>query len=160
VSFREEISRFSSIFIDTAPIIYFIEGDSRFGPLARTAIEAVGHGHLEAYTSVLTLTEVLPKPIQNEAYELATTLMRFLRNGDHFTLIEITPEIAERAGVLRGKNKSLRTVDALHLAAALDVKAGAFLTNDRKVKKIEENLEIVVLADYVQTDCIRDRLRR
>lgn len=34
MTFSEEIARFNAIFIDTAPIIYYIEAHPQFGPCA------------------------------------------------------------------------------------------------------------------------------
>jgi predicted nucleic acid-binding protein len=42
----------------------------------------------------------------------------------------------------------LRTTDAIQISAALDVGTDAFLTNDKKLKQIEE-IKVLVLADYL-----------
>jgi len=60
----------------------------------------------------------------------------------------ISDAIAETAGNLRGHYSFLKTVDALQLAAALDVGADAFITNDIKLKNINK-LPIIVLKDYL-----------
>ena len=63
-------------------------------------------------------------------------------------MIEISEGMAEAAGKLRGRYPFLKTVDAIQLAAALDVGAEAFLTNDAKLKQFKE-LKVLVLKNYL-----------
>lgn len=144
----EELARISSIFIDTAPIIYYIEAHPDFGPVAKEVVAAFQSGNLTAYSSVMTLTEVLPKPIESGDEKLARKFADFLKHGKHFTMIEISERIAEAAGKLRGRYPVLKTVDALQIAAALEIGSEAFLTNDVKLKQIIE-LKVLVLKDYL-----------
>jgi predicted nucleic acid-binding protein len=65
VTLSEDLARINSVFVDTAPIIYYIEAHPEFGPLAKQVVTAFQSGNLTAYSSVITLTEVLPKPIEN-----------------------------------------------------------------------------------------------
>ena len=64
MTLSEELFRINSIFIDTAPIIYYIEAHPKYGPLAKEVVIAFQSGNLNAYSSVITLAEVLPKPIE------------------------------------------------------------------------------------------------
>ena len=144
----EELARISSIFIDTAPIIYYIEAHPDFGPVAKEVVAAFQSGNLTAYSSVMTLTEVLPKPIESGDEKLARKFADFLKHGKHFTMIAISERIAEAAGKLRGRYPVLKTVDAVQIAAALEIGSEAFLTNDVKLKQIRE-LKVMVLKDYL-----------
>ena len=148
MTLSEELVRFNSIFIDTAPIIYYIEAHPKFGPLAKEVVSAFQSGNLSAYSSVITLAEVLPKPIERGDEKLARRFAEFLKHGRNLTMIEVSEGTAETAGKLRGHYPFLKTVDAIQLAAALDVGAGAFLTNDVKLQQINE-LKVLVLEDYL-----------
>jgi len=142
----EEINKIKSIFIDTAPIIYYIEAHPEFGPLVKQIVETLQKGQLTAFSSVLTLTEVLAKPVQLGKENLAAEFTNFLTKGLY--LIEINAAIAERAGRLKGKYLSLRTLDALQLSAALSVNVDTFLTNDKNLTQIRE-IKILLLKDYL-----------
>ena len=50
------------IALDTAPIIYFIEGRSPYAALIRPFFEALDAGEFLAITSTLTIIEVLVHP--------------------------------------------------------------------------------------------------
>jgi len=138
MTLSDELAQISTLFIDTAPIIYYIEAHPYFGPLVKVVVDAFQSGSILAFSSVITLAEVLPKPIQKGHEELAARFTEFLRRGRNFTLVEISAEIAEKAGQLRGKYPVLRALDALQLATAIQIQANAFLTNDTKLKRVEE----------------------
>jgi len=148
VTLSDELTRINSIFIDTAPIIYYIEAHPQFGPLAKEVVGAFQAGNLNAYTSVITLVEVLPKPIERGDEKLARRFAEFLKHGRNLTMIEISEATAEAAGKLRGHYSFLKTVDAIQLAAAVEVGAGAFLTNDAKLQQFDE-LKVIILKDYL-----------
>lgn len=148
MDFKSEISKLKTIFIDTAPIIYYIEGHNQFGKFSKEVVDAFQKGELIAYSSVITITEVLPKPFSLGKNELADEFLNFLRNGRNIHIIEISDTIAELAGKLRGKYKSLKSLDAIQLATAINLKADAFLTNDIRLKQVKE-IRVIVLADYI-----------
>ncbi|HAK60148.1 MAG TPA: hypothetical protein DCO77_07160 [Nitrospiraceae bacterium] len=147
MTIADELTRLSSVFIDTAPIIYYIEAHPLFGPPTKEIVETLPSRNISAYSSVVTLTEVLPKPIETGNEILAKKFVEYLEHGAHLTLLEITTDIAKEAGTLRGHYADLRALDAIQIATALDIKADAFLTNDKKLKKIKE-IRVLVLQDY------------
>ena len=148
MTLQEAIGKIDSIFIDTAPFIYFIEAHPQYGPLVRDIINTIDKKKTRIFSSVITIAEVLPKPIQLGKKELASKFVEFLKKGENLTLISISVEIAERAGQLRGKYPKLKALDAIQLAAALVNKADAFLTNDVNLKQITE-IKILVLKDFL-----------
>ncbi len=105
-------------------------------------------GSLTALSSVITLTEVLAKPVENGDEKLAKKFSEFLKHGKNLVVLEISEAIAERAGKLRGHYPYLRTIDAIQIASAIDAGADAFLTNDKKLKQIKD-IKVLVLADYL-----------
>ena len=145
----EELSKISTLFIDTAPIIYYIEAHSIYGPITKEIVISFQSEQREAFSTVLTLTEVLPKPMKIGDEKLAGKFADFLKYGRNFSLIEISEKIAERAGRLRSRYTELRTVDAVQLAAAIENGIEIFITNDKKLKKVNE-IKVVVLDDYVK----------
>lgn len=148
MTLSEEVAKVNSLFIDTAPIIYYVEAHPLFGSLTKEVVSAFQSGNLCAYSSVLTITEVLPKPIERGDEKLARKFAEFLKHGKGLTVVEISEEVAEVAGTLRGHYSFLKTVDAVQIAAALDIGAEAFLTNDVKLKQIKE-IKVLVMMDFL-----------
>lgn len=79
---------------------------------------------------------------------MARKFAEFLRKGRNLNLIEISADIAEKAGRLRGKYPVLRALDAIQLSTALEMEVDAFVTNDNKLKRIKE-VKVLVLKDYL-----------
>ena len=152
----EALGEIKTIFLDTAPVIYFIEAHHQFGPLVKQVVELMNENRIQAFTSVLTLSEVLPKPVETGNDELVEKFKTYLKNGPNLTLLPIGEAIGETAGVLRGKYPYLKTVDAVQIAAALDAEADAFLTNDKKLSGIKE-IKIIVLSEYLVDTRVLDR---
>ncbi|NIM15605.1 MAG: VapC toxin family PIN domain ribonuclease, partial [Candidatus Aminicenantes bacterium] len=98
-----EVSSLNSIFLDTAPIIYYIEAHQDYGPLMKDLVVSFQSGELIAFTSVITITEVLPKPVSQNQKQLIDKFIKFLKKGENLNLLEISSDIAESAGYLRGK---------------------------------------------------------
>lgn len=144
----DELDKIETIFIDTAPIIYYIEAHQQFGSLVNEVVKSFQSGKLTAFTSVITLAEVLPKPIESGKIRLAERFTDFLRHGNSISMLEITGAIAERAGILRGYYRSLKLMDAIQISTALEIKSDSFLTNDSKLKQVSE-IKVLVLKDYL-----------
>lgn len=146
----DEISKLTTIFIDTAPIIYYIEDHPKFGRLVKKIVESFQSGRIKAYSSVITITEVIPKPISNRQEDLAKQFIDFLKNGKNIEIVDINDKIAETAGRLRGKYRSLKALDAIQISAAIEMGVDAFLTNDNKLRSINE-IKIIVIKDFSDT---------
>ena len=65
----------------------------------------------------------------------------------NLTLADVTRDVARRAAQLRARH-DLRPADALHVASALLHEATTFVTNDRRLRRIAPEIDIIVLDDY------------
>jgi hypothetical protein len=84
VTLSETLAQIETVFFDTARIIYYIEAHPRFGPLAKEAVQAFQDGPQVAYSSVITLAEVLAKPVQLGKIALRDDLLIFYSPGEIF----------------------------------------------------------------------------
>jgi predicted nucleic acid-binding protein len=135
-----------TVFIDTAPIIYYIEAHPEFGPSTKKVFDLIQKERIKALTSVITLSEVLPRPVQTGNDALIQKFIEFLTGGKNMGLLEISTAIAEQAGRLRGRYPRLKMMDAIQIAAAMSNGASVFITNDDKLKSIKE-IRFLVLKD-------------
>lgn len=134
-----------TLYIETAPLIYYVEVNPTYSARMDSLISAVEQGTLTVYSAVLTLTEVLVRPLREGNDVLRQRYRDILVNNSDLRLLPITAHIAEMAADLRARY-SLRTPDALHVAAALEVGCDAFLTNDMGIKRVTE-LPVLVLDE-------------
>lgn len=102
---------------------------------------------IKAFTSVITLVEVIPNPAKTGNILLVTRFLEFMRYGKNLDLIEISNNIAENAANLRMRYPYLKTMDALQISSAMDVNADVFITNDIKLKQVKD-IKMLVLKDY------------
>jgi len=148
MNLSDELDQLQTAFVDTAPIIYYIEAHPQFGPLAKEIVDSFRSGKLIALSSVITLVEVLPKPVESGNDVLAKKFSEFLKTGKNIKLLDISAEIAELAGNMRGQYPSLKAMDAIQIAVSINAGAGAFITNDAKLRQVKE-LRFIVLKDYL-----------
>lgn len=133
--------------LDTAPLIYFIEQNTRYLKLVRAFFQAMSRDEFQVVTSTLTLTEVLVHPLRAGNVELAGQYRDILFDQENLITLPVSPEIAEVAAQLRAA-QNLRTPDAIQIATAIQGGASFFLTNDARLSSISD-LEILVLDELV-----------
>lgn len=131
--------------VDTTPFIYFVEQNPTYINRVRPIFRSIASGDLKAFTSVITLTEVLVMPIQTGHTRYAHEYREMLLNSEHITTVSVDSSIAEQAARLRARY-SLKTPDALHIATAITSGCQAFLTNDIALKRVQE-LSVLVLDE-------------
>ena len=130
--------------LDTAPLIYFIEDHPGYSQQLAAFFEAVDQGRIRAVTSVITLVEVLARPLREDQSDLADRYREILLGSTGLETVSVSAEIAEQAARLRAAY-GLRTPDAIQLAAATQAGAAAFLTNDTTLARISQP-EVLVLS--------------
>lgn len=145
--FQRKIAEHQVVGLDTPCFIYHFEQHPRYFPLTRQLFTMVEKGVLQATTSVLTLTEVMIYPLSCSREDLVEIYQIVFASFPNLTLTGIEAGTAEKAALLRAKY-NLATPDALHLASALEHGATAFVSNDARLKKVDD-LEILLLDDFV-----------
>lgn len=132
-------------FIDSAPVIYYIEKHPDFYPILAPIFEQIEMGRLIAVTSPITLAECLVLPIKQKKLEIVEAFMDIIGGGHFSTFVPFQKEIARRAAEIRAKY-NLSLVDAFQIAAAIESDCDAFLTNDKELEKIME-IKIIIVGD-------------
>lgn len=137
------------LYLETAPLIYYVEENPTYVAKMDAIIEAIQDKPIEAISSVITLTEVLTHPFKLGDTRLEQEYRDILLNSEEFRLLPVTSRIAEAAADLRARY-NLRTPDALHVATGIDVGCDVFLTNDRGIKPVTEI--VVLVLDELELD--------
>ena len=134
--------------LDTALFIYYIEENEAFLPLVAPIFEDVAAGRRDVVTSSLTLLEVLVVPYRAGNLALAERYEAYLSRSRGVRLVDIDRSQLRTAAQLRALHPSVRTPDALQLAAALLAGCTAFVTNDRDLPAVP-GLEVLKLRSYL-----------
>lgn len=133
------------VFLDTAPIIYFVEKHPHYFQIVRPVFESIDAGKLKPVTSPITLAECLVHPYRMGHLDVVKAFSTLLIKQMHF--VQVDEIIASRAAELRARH-NLGLPDAFQFAVALNAGCDAFLTNDSALKRVTE-LKVIVLNDLV-----------
>jgi predicted nucleic acid-binding protein len=120
------------LLIDSAPIIYFLEGHPKFGPYFKPLFDTHGAGHLRFAVTTITIAEVLSGPLQTPDDALARRYRAILESWQP---IALDVDIAESAARLRASLR-LKLADAVQAASALAINAAALVTHDRDFSRV------------------------
>ena len=88
------IKRHRRIMFDTAPIVYFIEEHKDFGKITDEIFKLIKDNFdYHAFSSVITLTEVLTQPLRKSRRDVVEKYRQFLLNSSNFIIYSIDPII-------------------------------------------------------------------
>jgi predicted nucleic acid-binding protein len=145
----KRLAKAKIIGLDTPLFIYFLENNERYGELARITINGIEKGKWEGVTSTITLMEITVRPWQLGRESAAREYEAVLVHFPNLSVVDVDRNVARAAAQLRAKY-NISPPDALQVAASLNYGAKAFLTNDKRLSKLEDVIEILVLDDFVE----------
>lgn len=141
------LASYHVIGIDTSPFIYYIEEHPEFASVATTIFDRLSDGMTRGVTSVVTIMEISVKPLREQRLAQANEYSTLVERIPNLTVVPIRQPDAWRAGVLRA-SYTLRPADALQISACIGYGADVFVTNDRRLRQINE-IDVLVLSDYI-----------
>ena len=133
--------------LDTAIFIYFVEEHAEFLGLVEPLFVGLDGGRWSAVTSSLTLLEVLVVPYRAGDTALAERYEALLSRSRGLRLVDLDRPLLRAAARLRAA-VSVKTPDAIQLAAALGTRCTSFVTNDRELPPVP-GIRIVQLRNYL-----------
>lgn len=132
------------VLVDSAPIIYFLEGHHEFATRFDALFARAESGNYELVISTVTLIEVLTGPLRQGDEKLAHAYRQALTSPPTWIVADLTPEIAHRAARIRGETR-LRVPDAVQVATALELSCGALITHDRDFAALDGSSESIAV---------------
>ena len=139
----EALAGVSRLFLDTAPVIYFVERNPDFVDRVDSVFEQMD-ADIQSVVSPVTLSECLVGAQKLGLVELEQAFVEMLQQ-ENVVYVEITAAIARESARIRVAY-NLALLDSLQIAAALASGCEAFLTNDAALKRVKE-LRILVLGE-------------
>lgn len=147
--FSKRLAKAKVIGLDTPLFIYFLANNPRYGELARITINGIEKGKWQGVTSTITLMEITVRPwqlgLESAAREYEAVLVHF----PNLSIVDVDRTVARAAAQLRAKY-NVSPPDALQVAASLSFGAKAFLTNDKRLSKLQDVIDVIVLDDFVE----------
>lgn len=130
----ERLPENALLLIDSAPIIYVLEGHPEFAAVFRPVFEAHDEGLVRLAVTTVTLAEVLTGPISAHDEVLTERYRATLKS---WFVVDLDAEIAESAARLRAASK-LKLADAVQAASSLAIGADALVTHDRDFSALRD----------------------
>lgn len=131
------MTEFRRVFVDTSPIIYYLENSSLYLDAMLGFFQMCIEKDIQIVTSVITVEEYLVFPYANNQMELADNFKRFIEHLN-IQVVDIDSNIAEQAAKIRGKYKAFKAMDALQIAVAVVSGCDMFFTNDKQLRQEKE----------------------
>jgi predicted nucleic acid-binding protein len=131
---RNEFSK-PRIILDTKPLIKLFAKEEGWETVQRI-LSSVEDGEIEAAISVVTLTEIYYKYLQEKRADLARIRIEELRYAVYVKKLNINEEAAVKAGEFKGKY-NVPVADAF-IAAAAYFEDSTVISDDADFKRIAE----------------------
>jgi len=146
VNVTESLQGVTRLFLDTAPVIYYIERNPEYFASASVVFDHILNGVLTGVISPVTFAECLVQPYRLGQTELQQEFIQLMTDTENIEFLPIDDEtLAIDAAQIRAKY-NLQLPDAFQIAVALAAGCEAFLTNDVTFRRVTE-LRIVVLDE-------------
>lgn len=145
MSLDDAFTSVNCVFLDTAPVIYYVEQHPRYSLTVRSIFRKLTNGDFLAVTSPVTLAECLIKPMQENLLQLQQDFTELITDGANTSFVLIDERVSRKAAELR-VSYGIKLPDALQIAVALIAGCDAFLTNDNRLKRVTD-LQILVIEE-------------
>ncbi|MDY7002779.1 MAG: VapC toxin family PIN domain ribonuclease [Cyanobacteriota bacterium] len=104
MNIEESLQDVTHLFIDTAPVIYYVEQNPRYLETARAVFNYIREDSLIAVTSPITLSECLVRPYSLGQTQLQKYFIDVIVNGNNTIFVPIDdPNIALEAAQIRAR---------------------------------------------------------
>jgi len=140
---EEALTGVSRLFLDTAPVIYFVEQNPQFVEQVDPIFDRL-ESEITAVVGAVAVAERLVGTLRLGLTDLEQVYLNVLDRED-VVFVESTLAIAREAARVRFQY-NLQLPDALQVAAAIASGCQAFLTNDAQLKRIP-NLRVVIISE-------------
>ncbi len=131
------------VFLDTCPVIYFVEQPPIWGPKASARLAVLRAAGEQLAVSDLVRMECLVGPLKSgDAAVLASYQAFFTAPG--VQVLPITAAVCDRAASIRATH-GFKPLDSLHLATAVEHGCRLFLTNDARLSRFAD-IPVAVLS--------------
>ena len=137
---------YNKVFLDTAPLIYFLDDDVNFGQKAKSVFEEILSNGKTIVSSSITCHEYLVYPYRTGNQEKIDVFFEFTE-ACGIKLIAISAKIAETAAKIRAEYHDFKAMDSLQLAVAAETGCDVFLTNDKQLKQYK-GMNCITLEEW------------
>jgi predicted nucleic acid-binding protein len=142
---EESLEGVTSLFLDTAPVIYYVEENTQYLTTVEIVFNRIQNGEIMAVASPVTLAESLVIPYRLGQTELQQEYTDLILSNNRIFWVEINGDMTVKASQIRAKY-NLKLPDAFQVAVALASGCEALLTNNGAFRRVTE-IRAIALDD-------------
>jgi predicted nucleic acid-binding protein len=135
VKIADALRGVTRLFLDSAPVIYFVEHNLAYSALVDEVFDRIDTGAIQGVTSPVTLAECLVLPIQKGLTSVVQDFTDLVSAGANVAFVNVDSNIARHGAQIRADH-NLKLADAFQAAVAFAAGCGALLTNDPIFKRV------------------------
>ena len=140
------MTEYKKVFLDTTPLIYFLDSNEIYGEKVRDILETLLNNNVRIITSTITVAEYLVYPYRTDNMEKINAFEDFLRECD-VIMCPVNYQTAKKAAQIRAMYGHFKAMDSLQLAAACVHDCRLFITNDKQLRQFKE-LKCITLDEW------------
>lgn len=138
---------FNKVYLDTAPLIYFLDDIPVYGKTVERILTDLLTSNKSIVTSVITCAEYLVYPYRTDNQKKIDTFWNFLKNCN-IPLYKVNVAVAEKAAEIRAEYRYFKAIDSLQLSLAISHNCDLFLTNDKQLCQYK-GLRCLTVDEYI-----------
>lgn len=135
-SLLDGLGEYPVLAVDSAPIIYWLEGHPRLADRFAPVFRAAEAGAAAIVISTVTLAEVLAGPLKAGNELLTAQYREALTRSAGWQVVGLDVELAVESARIRSAYR-LRLPDAIQVATAICAGATALVTPDQSLRRIK-----------------------
>lgn len=134
------------VYLDTNIFVYIFESYETYKASLETIIDSIASTDIKAFTSELTLGEILVFPLKNNDQETVEKYIDIFNDSFFVSLMPTTQSTHIEAAHIRAFSGE-KYPDAIHIATALLNNCEILITNDKGIKT-RNDIEVLYLDDF------------
>ena len=131
------MTEYKRIFLDTNPIIYYLQHNTEFGETVKAFLIAMRKERAQFVSSDITIEEYCVYPYREKNTALIDSFDQFVSLSE-MEIVHTSEVIAKKAAQIRAEFTAFKAMDALQLATAVISGCDCFLTNDKQLQQFTE----------------------
>lgn len=137
---------FNRIFLDTTPVIYFIQQNEYYFEKVAKIFAFLNETNIKVVSSDITTAEACVHAYRIGKFEWLNDFNN-LMNLLNVEILHTSEQIAIKTAQIRAKYDKFKTPDSLQLATAVISNCDIFLTNDKRLCQFDE-IKCVTIDDF------------
>ena len=137
---------YKRVFLDTAPIIYYLQQNELYFGLMKSALISLSKAEAVFVSSDITVEEYCVYPYKSKNIALVAMLDSFISLAK-IEVVHTSEAIAKLAAQIRAEYPGFKAMDALQISMAVAAGCDMFLTNDKQLRQFNE-IACVILEDF------------